>query len=85
MLIMGGFTVLNIILMNIGRKAHGIAGIVLLGLIPAWYVLVSYAEETGKFDLLAKRKVAVDAARRPRGTEGGEDGAQGRSAKLESA
>jgi len=74
-LIMGGFTVLNIILMNIGRKAHGIAGIVLLGLIPAWYVLVSYAEETGNLNLLAKRKIAVDAARKQRHTENGEDGA----------
>jgi hypothetical protein len=82
---MGGFTVLNIILMNIGRKAHGIAGIVLLGLIPAWYVLVSYAEETGNLNLLAKRKIAVDAARKQRDTENGEDGAQRRSAKLESA
>jgi hypothetical protein len=84
-LIMGGFTVLNIILMNIGRKAHGIAGIVLLGFIPVWYVLVSYAEETGNLELRAKRQIAVDAGRNQRAPEGGEDVGHARSDKLESA
>ena len=46
-LIMAGFTILDIVLINIGKKAVGIVGIVLLYLIPAWYFCVSYAEKTG--------------------------------------
>ena len=76
-LVMAGFIVLNIILMNIGRKAHGIAGIVLVGIIPIWYVLVSSAEETGNLTLAGNlRKTAVDpeGGRQDRGGQkGGSD------------
>lgn len=73
---MGGFTILNVILMNIGRKVYGIVGIVLLGLIPAWYILVSYAEGTGQLQFagnLGNKKVSVDAdgAHQERGGESG--------------
>ena len=44
---MGGFNMLDIVLIKIGKKAVGIVGITLLYLIPAWYVCVSYGEETG--------------------------------------
>lgn len=38
---------LDIVLINIGRKAVGVIGIALLYLIPVWYFCVSYAENTG--------------------------------------
>jgi hypothetical protein len=46
-LIITGFTMLDIVLINIGKKTVGIAGIILLYLIPLWYVIVSYGEKTG--------------------------------------
>lgn len=65
--------VLNVILMNIGKRVYGIAGIVLVSLIPIWYILVSFAEKTGDLSL-AERRVAVEAdrAQRERGRESGE-------------
>ena len=73
LLIMGGFVVLNVILMNIGKRVYGIAGIVLVSLIPIWYILVSFAEKTGDLNLAARRvAVEADRAQRERGRESGE-------------
>jgi hypothetical protein len=47
-LIMGGFIILDIVLISIGRKAAGIVGIALVCLIPVWYVVVRHCERTGK-------------------------------------
>ena len=46
-LLIAGFTLLDIVLISIHKKAVGIVGIAMLYLIPAWYFCVSYAETTG--------------------------------------
>jgi uncharacterized protein YacL len=43
-LLIAGFVVLNLVLMEIGQNAVGIIGIVLLCLIAAWIGIVWYAE-----------------------------------------
>ena len=45
---MGGFVILDIVLISIGRKAAGIVGIALICLIPVWYILVEHFERTGQ-------------------------------------
>jgi hypothetical protein len=47
-LIMGGFVILDIVLISIGRKAAGIVGIALICLIPVWYILVEHFDRTGQ-------------------------------------
>jgi len=47
-LLMSGFVLLDIILINIGHKAAGTVGLALLPMIPIWYFAVSYAERTGR-------------------------------------
>jgi len=47
-LIMGGFIILDIVLISIRRKAAGIVGLALVCLIPVWYVLVRHYERSGK-------------------------------------
>jgi len=46
-LLIAGFVILDIILINIGKKGAGIVGLALLPLIPIWYVAVSVAERAG--------------------------------------
>jgi L-asparagine transporter-like permease len=45
-LLVAGFIVLDLVLMEIGQKAVGVTGIVLLCLIAAWIGVVWYAEST---------------------------------------
>lgn len=42
-----GFVVLNIVLITVKRKVAGIIGIVMLGVVPLWFLAVRYAESTG--------------------------------------
>jgi len=49
-LLVVGFVLLNVVLMNIGQKVVGIAGIALLGVIPCWYICVTFYETVGMFD-----------------------------------
>lgn len=49
-LLMAGFMVLNILLINIEEKQIGYVGITLLGLIPLWYLSLSFLEINGVLD-----------------------------------
>ena len=46
-LLMVGFVVLNVLLINFEQKGVGYAGIAMLGLIPVWYIAISFLEVTG--------------------------------------
>jgi hypothetical protein len=43
-LLIGAFILLNLVLISIGQKVIGIAGIILLGIIPVWYFGISWIE-----------------------------------------
>ena len=43
-LLIGGFILLDLVLISIGQKAIGIVGITLLGIIPVWYFGISVIE-----------------------------------------
>lgn len=43
-LLIGGFILLDLVLISIGQKAIGIVGITLLGIIPVWYFGISMIE-----------------------------------------
>jgi hypothetical protein len=51
LLCVAGFIVLNVVIMNFGQRAVGIAGIASLsGLVPVWFISVHMMERTGKLD-----------------------------------
>ena len=47
LLISAGFVVLNLVLINIGRKAVGVTGIATVGVVPIWFVCERTAEALG--------------------------------------
>jgi hypothetical protein len=51
LLVLAGFIVVNVVMMNFGERAIGIAGIVSLGVaVPTWFLVLMYLENTGKLD-----------------------------------
>jgi hypothetical protein len=58
LLLLAGFALLNVVLINIGQKAVGIVGNALLCLVPVWFFVVTYVE------WIKKRKTNVENARR---------------------
>jgi hypothetical protein len=51
LLCVAGFIVLNVVIMNFGQRAVGIAGIASLsGFVPFWFISVHVMERTGKLD-----------------------------------
>ena len=65
-LLMSGFVLLDIILINIGHKGAGILGLSILPLVPVWYFAVSYAERTGKLraEVRINRASPIELGRR---------------------
>lgn len=49
-LLIAGFVLLNIVLMNVGQRALGIVGITLLGVIPVWYYCITLMENAGHLE-----------------------------------
>lgn len=50
-LLVGGFVVINIVVINFGQKPIGIVGIVsIVGIVPIWFVGLKYIESTGMLD-----------------------------------
>lgn len=50
-LLVGGFIVINIVMINFGQKPVGVAGIAsLAGIIPIWFASVHFLERSGKLD-----------------------------------
>jgi hypothetical protein len=51
LLVLAGFIVINIVMINFGQRGVGIAGIVSLTVaVPTWFLVLMYLENTGKFD-----------------------------------
>jgi len=51
LLLLAGFVVLNVVVMNFGQRSVGLAGIVSLSVIvPVWFMSVHFMERTGKLD-----------------------------------
>lgn len=50
LLCVAGFIVLNVVIMNFGQRAVGIAGIASLSAFPVWFASVHLMERTGKLD-----------------------------------
>jgi hypothetical protein len=51
LLVLAGFIVINVVMMNFGERAIGIAGIVsLVVAIPTWFLVLMYLESNGVFD-----------------------------------
>lgn len=48
-LVLAGFLVVNVVMINFGQKAIGITGIIsLVVLVPVWFVVLMYLEKSGK-------------------------------------
>lgn len=51
LLLVAGFVVINVVMMNFGQKSVGIAGIAsLAGIVPCWFLGLQYLEKTGLLD-----------------------------------
>jgi hypothetical protein len=63
-LLVAGFVVINVVMMNFGQKSVGIVGIAsLAGVIPIWFVGLGYLEKTGLLD----HKTSTTTAENPSG------------------
>ena len=59
-LLVAGFTLLYLVLFNIGKKIVSIVGIVLLYLMPVWRLAIEYAERTGKLPVATGHEVVTE-------------------------
>lgn len=59
-LLIAGFTLLYVVLFNIGKKTVAITGIVILYMMPLWRVAVEYVERTGKLDAAYPNEATVE-------------------------
>ena len=60
LLLVAGFTLLYLVLFNIGKKIVAIVGIVLLYLMPVWRLAIEYAERTGKLMSAIEHEVIIE-------------------------